>query len=50
MLATGGVLDRETTSFYNLTVEAQNGDEYNYTQVFINVTDANDNAPVVVPG
>ena len=50
ILSTDKVLDRETKDLYNLTVQARNGDEYSYTQLFINITDVNDNPPIIPPG
>eukprot|EP00117_Sycon_ciliatum_P029807 scpid63699/ scgid23644/ Protocadherin Fat 3; FAT tumor suppressor homolog 3 len=49
-LITAEFLDREVTDFYNLTIEAQCGNESNRTQVLITVLDSNDNAPYIVPG
>ena len=43
-----GVLDRETTSFYNLTVHARDGGGRETSGLLlITITDINDNAPVI---
>ena len=44
-------LDRETTNTYSLTVQVEDGVDTSATQtVTVNITDVNDNAPVIGPG
>ena len=53
MVETAGLLDRETTASYNLTVTAYDGSlpprrRYQNGQLTINVLDVNDNSPSII--